>query len=107
MTSEERRAPAGEAEPYTLVLDGSGDLSAAHRLLAAARECAAANGDVVVDCAAVERFDGASIQVLLALKAKLESSGRVLHMGSMPADCFSFLLATGVAQAFVTGARAP
>src|SRR5277367_4894252 len=107
MTSGNISTPAAAAEPNILLLEGSADPSTAQRLLAAARQCAAADGDVVVDCAAVERLDGACIQVLLALRAKLASSGRALRMTGLPADSFSILLATGVAQALSVGNPLP
>jgi anti-anti-sigma regulatory factor len=88
-------------EENVLRLEGSVDVSRAQRLLETAREREKASGDVMVECAAVERLDASAVQILLALKRSLEASGRTLRMQNVPDRIFELLLRTGVGQALV------
>ena len=95
----------GEAEaegPSNLLrLESHADITVARRLLASARERAAAGGDVVLDCSALVRLDGAGAQLLIALKRKLESQGRRLLLQSVPERVFGSMLSNGVGAALV------
>jgi len=87
------------SEPNVLRIEGVADITRAARLLETARERAAAPGDVVVDCSAVERLDASAVQVLLALKKKLAESGRSMTIQAIPERACGLLFATGAGQA--------
>lgn len=85
-----------------LALDGAVDVSAARRIREAARSCANSEGDVTVACAGLERLDAAGVQVLLALKKRLEGAGRAMHIDDVPERVFGLLLVTGAGHALVS-----
>ena len=94
--------PSSTASPGVLALTGAADITTAKRLLASAREHAAAGGDLIVDCAALERLDGAGVQILLALKREVEKAGRSFRMEAVPERAFGLLLLSGMGQALVS-----
>jgi anti-anti-sigma regulatory factor len=97
-------APCAATSPNVLRLEGNADIAAARRLVAIARERAAAPGDVVVDASGLGRLDGAGAQILIALQKTLAESGRRLVVEGVPERSFAMMLLTGVGQALVSGA---
>jgi anti-anti-sigma factor len=57
-------------------LSGTIDVFLARQLLDAATGAVSAEGDVVVDCARLDRLDTSALQVLLALERQLAGQGR-------------------------------
>ena len=95
-------APCAATPPNVMRLEGNADISAARRLVASARERAAAPGDVIVDASGLGRLDGAGAQVLIALQRNLAASRRRLVVEGVPERTFGMMLLTGVAQALVS-----
>jgi anti-anti-sigma factor len=86
-------------EPTVLRLEGSVDVRVAKRFRDSARDHANAGGPIVVDCSAVARFDASAVQILLALKARVEAKGEAFVMQSVPERVLTLLELTGAARA--------
>jgi anti-anti-sigma regulatory factor len=70
------------AQPWVLRLEGSLRSASAAELLRVAREAAAGNCEIAVECGAVTDLDAAALQVLVALSLALGRSHRRLLLRS-------------------------
>jgi anti-anti-sigma factor len=73
-------AIADDGKRSLLELGGELDVTQATRLLAAARQAAASDLDVVVDCAQVERIHAAALQILASTATAVRAQGHLLHL---------------------------
>lgn len=88
------------------MLDGVQDASVVIQLCDGARRLARAPGNVTVNCEALERLDAAAVQVLVALKRRIEASGHSLRLGNVPRSVLCVLKAAGIANAVLDCAPA-
>ncbi|MEZ5235622.1 MAG: lipid asymmetry maintenance protein MlaB [Acidimicrobiia bacterium] len=72
--------------PTRFALPPVADIREVGEILARCRGALEAEGDVTVDCGAVERVDAAGLQCLGALNASLAEAGRLLTLASPTAE---------------------
>lgn len=94
-TSEDRDVAP---ELGRIAIDGSPALGEARALREVALAAAAAGSDVNVDCQRAEHLHAAVVQVLLCLRAELESTGRRLVLTNVPPTVKRFLDVAGVTE---------
>lgn len=78
-------SPSTDSVPGTFRLEGSLDLYAAERLLAALRECLTSPGaTIVLDLGGVSACDTAGVQLLLSARVTAEAGGRTVRFAAVP-----------------------
>ncbi len=106
-------APRIEIEPYdngptlTLTVGGCLDIASATELRDLLLSLLTPPRDVLVDLGAVERMDGAGLQILLAAKAHVERDGKSFAVGT-PSEVAARAIAVSGADTLLNpGAAAP
>jgi anti-anti-sigma factor len=85
-----------DAECFLLVLPETIDMADLPDLVAQAREAVAADGPVVVDCAAVNFLSTAVLQVLVALRRAVVPHGRTVSLEGVTAPAAAYLKLSGL-----------
>jgi anti-anti-sigma regulatory factor len=85
---------------HVLVLEATLSLEHVRSLHEAAMRLPRDTASVVVDCAAAEHLDACTLQVLLALKAELETCGRAFRIAGETADVRKYLKLAGLSAHF-------
>lgn len=90
-------SPAPCADTLRERLEGAWTVARAAELHERARSWADADADVVIACEALDKIDGATLQLLVALRRALAARGHSLHLDGLAAPLAELIALSGLA----------
>jgi anti-anti-sigma factor len=91
----------------SVVLEGTVDALLVQELLGVVKQSLEGEGAVRLDCAALERLDAATLQVLLALRKTLEARHRSLEIAELSDSVRSFISIAGAGPRLLVRSALP